>query len=190
MDWKQTVVLLLCTHAGFRPLFGPVCCTASVGWNSRPPNCICPVLGVVSNWDIQVRFRHWHSLLGAECVRNSCSLFAHYALHFSLCVRFHRYPYYALSVLGMEAKTLTWLRYTAWIPLYPLGFTCEGNILMQVFVPVLSRQENIFCSYCFVAVNSTLQELRRFSVGASKSVQFLLRRRHRHLDCHMLRSFE
>ena len=39
-----------------------------------------------------------------------------------------RYPYYALSVLNMEAKVLTWLRYTVWVPLYPLGFTCEGII--------------------------------------------------------------
>jgi very-long-chain (3R)-3-hydroxyacyl-CoA dehydratase len=41
-------------------------------------------------------------------------------------IELFRYPYYSLSVLGMEAKTLTWLRYTAWIPLYPVGFTCEG----------------------------------------------------------------
>lgn len=44
-----------------------------------------------------------------------------------MCVCFYRYPYYALSVLDMEAKMLTWLRYTVWIPLYPLGFTCEGT---------------------------------------------------------------
>ena len=39
-----------------------------------------------------------------------------------------RYPYYALSVINYEVKQLTWLRYTAWIPLYPLGFTCEGQL--------------------------------------------------------------
>lgn len=44
-------------------------------------------------------------------------------------IEIFRYPYYALSVLGMEAKTLTWLRYTAWIPLYPMGFTCEATVL-------------------------------------------------------------
>jgi very-long-chain (3R)-3-hydroxyacyl-CoA dehydratase len=44
-------------------------------------------------------------------------------------IEIFRYPYYALSVLGMEAKTLTWLRYTAWIPLYPLGFTSEATVL-------------------------------------------------------------
>lgn len=37
-----------------------------------------------------------------------------------------RYPYYALSVLEFEVEKLTWLRYSAWIPLYPVGFTCEA----------------------------------------------------------------
>lgn len=31
-----------------------------------------------------------------------------------------------LSCIGIEWKPLTWLRYTAWIPLYPLGGLAEG----------------------------------------------------------------
>lgn len=38
-----------------------------------------------------------------------------------------RYPYYALSVLNIDFPVLSWLRYTVWIPLYPVGFTCEGK---------------------------------------------------------------
>ncbi|KAI1235251.1 hypothetical protein IHE44_0002891 [Lamprotornis superbus] len=37
-----------------------------------------------------------------------------------------RYPYYMLSCIGIEWKPLTWLRYTVWIPLYPLGGLAEG----------------------------------------------------------------
>lgn len=40
-----------------------------------------------------------------------------------------RYPYYALAVLNMEVNGLSWLRYTAWIPLYPVGFTCEATVV-------------------------------------------------------------
>lgn len=31
-----------------------------------------------------------------------------------------------LSCIGIEWKPLTWLRYTVWIPLYPLGGLAEG----------------------------------------------------------------
>ncbi|KAJ1359809.1 hypothetical protein KIN20_018610 [Parelaphostrongylus tenuis] len=36
-----------------------------------------------------------------------------------------RYPYYALRSLKVEIYVLTWLRYSAWIPLYPTGFLLE-----------------------------------------------------------------
>ncbi|TKR72731.1 hypothetical protein L596_020137 [Steinernema carpocapsae] len=36
-----------------------------------------------------------------------------------------RYPYYALSVIKIENYWATWLRYSAWIPLYPTGLTLE-----------------------------------------------------------------
>ena len=38
-----------------------------------------------------------------------------------------RYPYYMLNVIDREIGFVTWLRYTAWIPLYPTGFVLEGN---------------------------------------------------------------
>jgi len=38
-----------------------------------------------------------------------------------------RYPYYMLNVIDREISFVTWLRYTAWIPLYPTGFVLEGN---------------------------------------------------------------
>lgn len=42
-----------------------------------------------------------------------------------------RYPYYLLSVLKKEIRLLTWLRYSIWIILYPLGFLCEGTVLIR-----------------------------------------------------------
>ena len=36
-----------------------------------------------------------------------------------------RYPFYALSIAGMCPPVLHWLRYTAFIALYPLGFAGE-----------------------------------------------------------------
>lgn len=40
-----------------------------------------------------------------------------------------RYPYYVTQLFNIKIYFLTWLRYTIWIPLYPLGFLCEGVII-------------------------------------------------------------
>jgi len=42
-----------------------------------------------------------------------------------------RYPYYMLRVYNVDVGLLTWLRYTAWIPLFPAGFVCEGVIALR-----------------------------------------------------------
>lgn len=42
-----------------------------------------------------------------------------------------RYPYYISQLLNTEIAFLTWLRYTLWIPLYPLGFIYEGIIMLR-----------------------------------------------------------
>ncbi|XP_043263310.1 very-long-chain (3R)-3-hydroxyacyl-CoA dehydratase-like isoform X2 [Colletes gigas] len=42
-----------------------------------------------------------------------------------------RYPYYIMQLLNIEISFLTWLRYTIWMPLYPLGFLCEGIIILR-----------------------------------------------------------
>ncbi|KAL1139340.1 hypothetical protein AAG570_006326 [Ranatra chinensis] len=42
-----------------------------------------------------------------------------------------RYPYYIADVYKHNFKLLTWLRYTIWIPLYPLGALCEGIIILR-----------------------------------------------------------
>lgn len=42
-----------------------------------------------------------------------------------------RYPYYITQLVKIDIPVLTWLRYTTWIPLYPLGFLCEGIIVLR-----------------------------------------------------------
>jgi very-long-chain (3R)-3-hydroxyacyl-CoA dehydratase len=42
-----------------------------------------------------------------------------------------RYPYYLTQLLKIEISFLTWLRYSLWIPLYPLGALCEGIIILR-----------------------------------------------------------
>ncbi|KAK7891239.1 hypothetical protein WMY93_023202 [Mugilogobius chulae] len=41
-------------------------------------------------------------------------------------IEIFRYPFYMLACLNTEWKLLTWLRYTVWIPLYPLGVLAEA----------------------------------------------------------------
>mgnify|MGYP005849365027 CR=1 FL=1 len=43
-----------------------------------------------------------------------------------------RYSYYATSLLNKEIKLLTFLRYTLFIVLYPLGITGEAMIMLSV----------------------------------------------------------
>ncbi|MEQ2217151.1 hypothetical protein XENOCAPTIV_024783, partial [Xenoophorus captivus] len=45
-----------------------------------------------------------------------------------------RYPFYMLRCFNTKWKTLTWLRYTVWIPLYPLGVLAEVIQSIPIFV--------------------------------------------------------
>lgn len=42
-----------------------------------------------------------------------------------------RYPYYLSQLFELEISLLTWLRYSVWIILYPLGILCEGVIILR-----------------------------------------------------------
>uniref|UniRef100_A0A8D0GRJ0 Very-long-chain (3R)-3-hydroxyacyl-CoA dehydratase n=1 Tax=Sphenodon punctatus TaxID=8508 RepID=A0A8D0GRJ0_SPHPU len=46
-----------------------------------------------------------------------------------------RYPFYMLSCINMEWKLLTWLRYTVFIPVYPLGAAAEAVAAVQA-IPI------------------------------------------------------
>ncbi|XP_046890214.1 very-long-chain (3R)-3-hydroxyacyl-CoA dehydratase [Hypomesus transpacificus] len=46
-------------------------------------------------------------------------------------IEIFRYPFYMLGCIDTEWKMLTWLRYTIWIPLYPLGVLAEAVAVIQ-----------------------------------------------------------
>uniref|UniRef100_A0A8B9TNK8 Very-long-chain (3R)-3-hydroxyacyl-CoA dehydratase n=1 Tax=Anas platyrhynchos TaxID=8839 RepID=A0A8B9TNK8_ANAPL len=61
-----------------------------------------------------------------------------FVFYFWSIIELFRYPYYMLSCIGIEWKPLTWLRYTTWIPLYPLGGLAEAVCLIQS-IPIFSE---------------------------------------------------
>lgn len=42
-----------------------------------------------------------------------------------------RYPFYITTLIDKKIQILTWLRYTIWIPLYPIGVLCEGIVILR-----------------------------------------------------------
>ncbi|XP_037307573.1 very-long-chain (3R)-3-hydroxyacyl-CoA dehydratase [Pungitius pungitius] len=53
-------------------------------------------------------------------------------------IEIFRYPFYMLGCFNTEWKTLTWLRYTIWIPLYPLGVLAEAVAVIQS-IPIFDK---------------------------------------------------
>ncbi|XP_023585627.1 very-long-chain (3R)-3-hydroxyacyl-CoA dehydratase 3 [Trichechus manatus latirostris] len=51
---------------------------------------------------------------------------------------FNRYPFYMLTCIDMDWKVLTWLRYSVWIPMYPLGCLAEAVAVIQS-IPVFNE---------------------------------------------------
>ncbi|KAG7276258.1 hypothetical protein CRUP_018640 [Coryphaenoides rupestris] len=55
-------------------------------------------------------------------------------------IEIFRYPFYMLGCFNTEWKALTWLRYTAWIPLYPLGSLAEAVAVIQS-IPIFDKAQ-------------------------------------------------
>ncbi|KAL3989892.1 Protein tyrosine phosphatase-like protein PTPLA family protein [Acanthocheilonema viteae] len=66
---------------------------------------------------------------GCPDVQNSLTTFLLMIAYFS--IEIFRYPYYAASSLKIEISLLTWLRYNAWLLLYPVGLFLEGVTMYQ-----------------------------------------------------------
>uniref|UniRef100_A0A4X2LJZ6 Very-long-chain (3R)-3-hydroxyacyl-CoA dehydratase n=1 Tax=Vombatus ursinus TaxID=29139 RepID=A0A4X2LJZ6_VOMUR len=49
-----------------------------------------------------------------------------------------RYPFYMLACIDIEWKLLTWIRYSIWIPCYPLGCLAEAVSVIQS-IPLFSE---------------------------------------------------
>ncbi|XP_057691753.1 very-long-chain (3R)-3-hydroxyacyl-CoA dehydratase isoform X2 [Corythoichthys intestinalis] len=57
-------------------------------------------------------------------------------------IEIFRYPFYMLECFNTEWKLLTWLRYSLWIPLYPLGALAEAVAVIQS-IPIFD-ESNLF----------------------------------------------
>ncbi|VDK84363.1 unnamed protein product [Litomosoides sigmodontis] len=66
---------------------------------------------------------------GCPDVQSSVTVFVLIITYFS--IEIFRYPYYAASSLKTEILLLTWLRYNAWMLLYPVGLFLEGATMYQ-----------------------------------------------------------
>uniref|UniRef100_I3KE40 Very-long-chain (3R)-3-hydroxyacyl-CoA dehydratase n=1 Tax=Oreochromis niloticus TaxID=8128 RepID=I3KE40_ORENI len=55
-------------------------------------------------------------------------------------IEIFRYPFYMLGCFNTEWKTLTWLRYTVWMPLYPLGVLAEAVAVIQS-IPIFDESK-------------------------------------------------
>lgn len=64
-----------------------------------------------------------------EEMQNQAVVF--FVFYFWSCIEIFRYPFYMLACIGTEWKLLTWLRYSLWIPLYPLGTIAEAVAVVQ-----------------------------------------------------------
>uniref|UniRef100_A0A3Q1EPD8 Very-long-chain (3R)-3-hydroxyacyl-CoA dehydratase n=1 Tax=Acanthochromis polyacanthus TaxID=80966 RepID=A0A3Q1EPD8_9TELE len=53
-------------------------------------------------------------------------------------IEIFRYPFYMLGCFNTEWKPLTWLRYTIWMPLYPLGALSEAVAVIQS-IPIFDK---------------------------------------------------
>eukprot|EP00105_Crassostrea_gigas_P000813 XP_011412760.1 PREDICTED: very-long-chain (3R)-3-hydroxyacyl-CoA dehydratase-like [Crassostrea gigas] len=54
-----------------------------------------------------------------------------------------RYPFYMLAVLDKKIYIVTWLRYTLWMPLYPVGIFLEGAVVIMS-IPLYEMSQR-FC---------------------------------------------
>nr|XP_034324775.1 very-long-chain (3R)-3-hydroxyacyl-CoA dehydratase 3 [Crassostrea gigas] len=54
-----------------------------------------------------------------------------------------RYPFYMLAVLDKKIYVVTWLRYTLWMPLYPVGIFLEGAVVIMS-IPLYEMSQR-FC---------------------------------------------
>ncbi|GJP66313.1 hypothetical protein CLOP_g23220 [Closterium sp. NIES-67] len=87
-----------------------------------------------------------------------------------------RYPQYAFSLLGCCPAWLTWLRYTAFIPLYPIGIFAGEMTLMYLSLPLIRPEkpfQHIFGMLPF--------EYYHFVVGLLLCYPFLWMHLYRHM---------
>lgn len=90
---------------------------------------------VITGFQVVARLFVTWAILHCVPEAQTCRGFPLLLLAFST-VEIIRYPFYGLSVLGIQSYIVTWLRYTAFIILYPMGaggeLVCYFNSLARV----------------------------------------------------------
>uniref|UniRef100_A0A2K5BWS9 Very-long-chain (3R)-3-hydroxyacyl-CoA dehydratase n=1 Tax=Aotus nancymaae TaxID=37293 RepID=A0A2K5BWS9_AOTNA len=71
-----------------------------------------------------------------EEMQNKAAVF--FVFYLWSIVEIFRYPFYMLTCTDMDWKVVTWLRYTAWIPIYPLGCLAEAVSVIQS-IPIFNE---------------------------------------------------
>lgn len=93
-----------------------------------------------------------------------------------------RYPYYAINLYGLVPFGLTWLRYTAFIPLYPMGLIGELMIVYRATPTILNKLNLIQTELIYYAftISVTLFYLNFFT----KLYRLMFRQRRKTLQIH------
>ncbi|OXG25313.1 3-hydroxy acyl-CoA dehydratase [Cryptococcus neoformans Ze90-1] len=119
--WTQTLAVLEVVHA-------------ALGWVRSP-------LGTVASQVASRLWTVWGVVEAAPEITHGHPLFTTMLLAWSL-TEVIRYSFYALSLLSVSAPFLNYLRYTTFIPLYPLGASSEAFLsfaTLPALAPVISR---------------------------------------------------
>ncbi|KAK8849424.1 hypothetical protein IAR55_004756 [Kwoniella newhampshirensis] len=112
--WTQTLAVLEVVHAG-------------LGWVRSP-------LGTVMSQVASRVWTVWGVVEAVPDVSHSSPLFATMLFAWSL-TEVIRYTFYSLSLLSISLPLLNYLRYTTFIPLYPLGAGSEAFLSFSTLPP-------------------------------------------------------
>uniref|UniRef100_A0A672ZYJ9 Very-long-chain (3R)-3-hydroxyacyl-CoA dehydratase n=1 Tax=Sphaeramia orbicularis TaxID=375764 RepID=A0A672ZYJ9_9TELE len=99
---------------------------------------INPLLGLVLYSHVTGRNVILFVIFGSlEEMQNQPAVFFVFYLWSS--IEIFRYPFYMLACIGTEWKLLTWLRYSLWIPLYPLGLYLKVTVAVIQSLPIFDE---------------------------------------------------
>ncbi|KGB78099.2 hypothetical protein CNBG_4186 [Cryptococcus deuterogattii R265] len=119
--WTQTLAVLEVVHA-------------ALGWVRSP-------VGTVASQVASRLWTVWGVVEAAPEITHGHPLFTTMLFAWSL-TEVIRYSFYALSLLSISAPILNYLRYTTFIPLYPLGASSEAFLsfaTLPALAPVVSK---------------------------------------------------
>nr|XP_033775950.1 very-long-chain (3R)-3-hydroxyacyl-CoA dehydratase 3 [Geotrypetes seraphini] len=96
-----------------------------------------------------------------------------------------RYPFYMLASMDTEWRLLTWLRYTIWIPLYPIGTGAEAVAVIQA-IPVVNETGKFSVTLPYLGLSISFSLFLQIYlilsfIGLAINFRYLYKQRLRHL---------